>query len=156
MKITRMDVMDALRDLEGAFTPPKGVTRDVLASVWMKVLDGVYVDELNRSVDQYLRSDARYWPKPGLILGEIRKARHLSGIKRIETAVDVYWAWEETKGDGEPLAGAGSACPVCGAVLEYREPSGRYNVWHNASLHESAGVPFVGPRSESLSNEAAA
>jgi len=154
--VTEMDVKNAIRKLAVAFTRPEG-SEDDLVGLWRHVLDGVDGDALREAVSRYLRSDSRFFPKPG----QIR-------TMCLEIAAESYGERQERPRSWNSLQEG--PCPVCGASLRLagdpnnsgeevfdvrsgkwrkrrdgdHEPPLRFRVIHNGHAHRAAGIPAVG------------
>ena len=134
-------------------TPPN---MEATVDGWMFVLEGCNDRELLRAVEEYMRSDERYFPKPGQILKNVQATRSKTWGQETQQSKD----WNQLQ-EGP--------CPVCGAVLQlYADPHAskyvynprkgewrprtaddpevtkRYQVVHDRVAHERAGVPAVG------------
>jgi len=101
------------------------------------------------AVDAYLKSDGRFFPKPGelLALGKaIARAPGTSG-----TLEGQYFEWERNAWH-DPVTNRVAPCPVCQEYLKWHvvriNADGtiveRQMVLHNGVLHQTARVPFTG------------
>jgi hypothetical protein len=131
------DLRDGIQLLVAAgYVMPK-VDRDEIASAWQRVLGGYSLQEFRAGLDTFLRSDAKYWPKPGQILREIDRLRFERGETGRKGLAAAYWDWEKS--------GKTGPCPVCGAVIEFR-PGQRSAVYHDHQQHYEKYVGYCGPR----------
>ena len=134
---TRGDVSAALDRLATVYHAPKGISLATLGDVWFQSLHDLAAPDLRTAVDTYLRSAARFFPKPGEIRSLLPRR---NGDEHDGTLLGRYrfWQFGSGVGDGEP-------CPVCGSVLAQTE-SGRLAMHHDHQRHVEAGIGYVGPR----------
>lgn len=158
-RVTQFDCEREIRRLEAAGyrVPDVGIERT--ARVWTKVMEGVGPKSFTAAVDEYLRSDSRWWPKPGAIRQLAFEVRARDPKARPTDLRSRYLRWEQSQEDG---------CPVCGAAVQLVGPGrrgvpqkrwneetgrledgeageGRLWVVHDAERHRQEGVPWVGP-----------
>lgn len=139
MMLAKTDVAAALDRLATVYTAPKGVSLATLGDVWFQALHELAAPQLRVAVDTYLRSSARFFPKPGEIRALVPRT---NGDEHDGSLAGRYRAWQygSALGDGEP-------CPVCGSTLEVSEEhGGRYVVLHDHQRHIEAGLGYAGPR----------
>lgn len=146
MKITDLDVKRAMRRLAAVHRPPDD--KEAAVRVWRDVLGDLNASELISVVNEYLRSDARYFPKPGAL-------RQMALRRRTGPA-------NRSAGDGPDPA---VECPACGAKIRLLDPdeqvlmrydhgelrnyltenqtgSQRYGIYHDLSVPHD-GLPVV-------------
>jgi len=147
MKLTLVNVMTALEHLLKVYTQPKCAPESPhdFAKLYYDVCRDLPREAFEYAIDAYLKTDARYFPKPGELCALAKQfvpTRSFNG----GGLVTKYWAWEGNgKADGEP-------CPVCDAKLEPHlkrvTPDGykveRVYVEHDRHQHAAKGVGFVG------------
>lgn len=95
-QVTAVDTRREIKRLTMVYGGQKD--QEELASTWAFVLKGVDVMELRSAVGDYLRSDARYFPKPGQLRSRILAER----AERIPIE--------------KPKEQEGAECPGCGAT----------------------------------------
>lgn len=139
MILTKQDVARVLDRLATVYRVPKGTDITTLGDVWMRALVNVTADELQEATDAYLRSTARFFPKPGELLAMVpKRERSLDD----GTLRGRYLVWFH--GDG---MAAHEPCPVCGSALDVSHAhGGRYVVLHDHQRHFETGIPYAGPR----------
>lgn len=165
-RVTAMDVQSQLKRLVSAgYRAPNNGDLEHTAAVWVKVLEGIEAHEFRQAVERYLRSDARYFPRPGHIRNVALEGR-ANGNAPLHTLEAQYLRWE---------ASQEGPCPVCGATLRMvsadesdtppviwdpeldrirkrteddPSPPDRLAVMHDPTEHAAARVPHVGPGGE--------
>ena len=135
--LSKQDVGTALDRLAQVYRVPQGTSLPTLGDVWVRALADVERQAFLAAVDTYLRSPARFFPKPGELRALIPRQM---GESHDGTLLGRYRAWQfgSGLGDGEP-------CPVCNSVLSQID-SGRLALHHDHQRHVEAGVGYVGLR----------
>ena len=158
MALSDLDVKREIKRLAIAYGKPTE-PEDELVRLWRHVLEGVSDSAVHEAVDQYVRSEARYFPRAGM-------------IRAIALEIQAH-EYARRPPDSEPPSNWNSLqegpCPVCGAVLQLAhdpndtgytydvrarrwrkraegdwQPPKRYRVLHDGWAHKQAGVPAVG------------
>ena len=157
MGMTELDVKREIRRLAVAYGKPPEAEAE-LVGLWRHVLEDVPLSAVQEAVSRYVKSDARYFPRAGMIRTLARQVdgEHI-GPREAGSSSD----WNATQ-EGP--------CPVCGAVLQLADdpndpgtkvydarrgrwrdrtpddpiPPRRYRVLHDGWAHKAAGVPPVG------------
>ncbi len=105
---SREQVRTLIGKLGTIYAQPQNV--DGTVDGWLFVLEGCNDHELRKAVEEYMRSEARYFPKPGEIL------------KHVQASRSKHWG-EETQASKDWNQLQEGPCPVCGAVLQlYADP----------------------------------
>lgn len=146
MRVTLAEIAVGLRALGSVYRMPDEKP-EAIAKTWLRVLDDLEASAFDAGVEAYLRSAARYWPRPGEIRQLALREGREQGVTVLRTPEGAYWAWEREKGDGAP-------CPVCESVVaclacgdpHCRQNHGRWGVLHDHQRHLEAGIPYTGPR----------
>lgn len=138
MRLALSDVAMALRDLREVFSPPKGVPPERMAERYLNALSGLGPDELRHAVQEAIRTESHFWPKPAKLwqLGmEYRKA-HPTTYNGPRSLGQQFSEWERD--------GMNGPCPVCGSVMEW--PDGqRGGVRHEGQRHKEVGIEYTIP-----------
>ncbi len=158
--VTDLDITTAIRKLAVAFTKPDAPEAD-LVGLWKHVLEDVDASALREAVSRYLKSDNRFFPKPGQMLWLVR-----------EVEGETFGEARRERGEGPWDQLQEGPCPVCRATMQlqppprhshthqavfdwkigaYRarteqdeRPTHRYRIIHDRAAHERAKVPAVG------------
>lgn len=161
MAVTEPEVLRQIQRLEVIYGPAKGDRIEVVGA-WRSVMESVSAASLMAAVTRYVKSDARYFPRPGMvrsIAAEIEADTY--GYRPAEASRD----WNQNQ-DGP--------CPCCGAVLQELTPEQmgqhevfdcradktitfaalkelgvalpkkRFGLLHDFAAHKRAGVDIVG------------
>lgn len=127
MNLNKPYISEALDRLAALYKPPTA-NLEALASAWEAALRGATADQIRAGVEAYIRSDARFFPKPGQI-----RTLGIAGTARVVAAK------EAAKDPDAP-------CATCGAVPGPVPGSQRWNTLHDHEQHLRAGVAYSGPR----------
>ena len=117
-----------------------------MARRYVSVCADVSPDQFSLAVTTYLRSPAKFFPKPGELRELALRERRVFGSAG--TLEERYEAWE--KAWAEAPLGHPIPCPVCGSIDGWamQPPTVRRFVWHDAGKHAAARVGFTGPRAQ--------
>lgn len=139
------DLRTQLARLEAIYGTSRAAQRDRTAyeREWTRALGYASSDDLERAVSAYLSSEAEHWPKPGQLLGWIRRHPAAFTPRSDETE---YQRWESDYGADIYRDDAGelrrNPCPVCGVTAILGGPGqGRIRMLHVADAHEKARIP---------------
>lgn len=135
-RLARSDVAAVLDRLATVYRPPAGTSLPLLGDVWVRALAGIGPAELADAVDAYLRSPARFFPKPGEIRALIPRQ---AGAQDDGTLAGRYRTWQYGSGVGD-----GAPCPVCGSTLETTTRG--WAVLHDHQRHYESAIGYAGPR----------
>ena len=127
MNLNKPYILEALDRLAVIY---KAQTSDLsrLAGVWESALSGLAPDQIRAGVEAYIRSDARFFPKPG----QIRLLAQSSGQRLAAVKVSSI----------DPDA----PCSVCGTIPGQLPKSQRWGVVHDHEKHYAAQVSYAGLR----------
>lgn len=127
MNLNKPYIVEALDRLAVLYKPQ---TSDLaaLASAWEVALRGATPEQIRAGVEAYIRSDARFFPKPGQI-----RTLGIAGTARVVAA-------KEAAEDPD------APCPICDAVPGPIPGSARWNTLHDHEKHLRAGIGYAGPR----------
>ena len=152
-----MDVMAGLERLLMVYSRHKSAPESPhdFAKLYHDICGDLSREAFEQAIEAYLKSDARYFPKPGELCTLARQVPPV--VSSNGGGLEIrYRAWERNgMADGEP-------CPVCAAKLEPHlvriTPEGyrveRSYVAHDRHQHMAMGVGFVGrARDEGVSPE---
>jgi hypothetical protein len=138
VRLDTLDMRGVLEKLGDVHTSPAATEEDVtrLAETWLEVLGDLPLTSINRAVTVYLKSEKRFFPKPG----EIRALARQYLEPGVETLADRHAAWLRN-GMSDRLGGRHTPCPVCGAELAFYR---RFEMRHDQQRHYEAGVGYAG------------
>lgn len=150
LPLERSHVSAQLARLLRVFKKPEQAPVDDVefATDYAQLCGDLTPEQFAGAVDAYLRSGAKWFPKPGELLGLGRAiARGPNGVSGL---AGEYAEWERA-GWQDPVTGRWSPCPVCGAEMGAHvvriAPNGeqvhRFLVLHNAAVHWKVGVGFT-------------
>lgn len=124
-------LLEQMARLNAIYPRPRWAPHEpaAFAMTFHEVLGHLTVVQLTTAVTDYLRSPARYYPRPGELL-EFVKRIDVAAVGGLEGQ---YWAWERNGWSGP--------CPVCGSTVER---TGRAFVLHDPQRHREAGIGYVG------------
>ncbi len=137
MKVTLPEILHGIGRLLEIYARPRHLPDDVdaIGKIWHRELGDLDADVFRAGISAFCRTDAEYFPKPGVIrkLGEaVAKPAGIGGGLAAE-----YARWEKHWPDAPTSAPL--PCPVCGAVAEWNP---RLNVPHDHDKHVAAGVGY--------------
>lgn len=105
---------------------------EAFAGDYIAICDDVSAEQMTQAVTAYLRSAARFFPKPG----ELRAiAREQPGLDMAGADPDTFDAWL-SRGASD-AAGGLTPCPVCGRAWQAHP---RVTLVHNHAKHRAARV----------------
>ncbi len=135
--LTKAHVMEQLGRLLKVFKRPAHASDDLVAFAadYAEVCADISSEQFARGVSEYLRTDARFFPKPGELRAFALKQPGLQdGAERGSLA-----AWLRA-GCADP-SGKLLPCPICNRAWQW---SSRLAVIHNHVEHRRAGEPCIG------------
>lgn len=150
LPLNKVHVMEQLDRVLRVHARPKHAPDDPLdfATDYAQLCGELTSEQFTGAVDAYLRSNGRFFPKPGELLALGRGVARGGGDVGTLTAQHAEW---EKNAWADPVTGRWTPCPVCDARMQLHvvaiEKSGaevqRYLVLHNALVHWKAGIAFT-------------
>ncbi len=114
-----------------------------LARLFVEHCGDISAEQFTQAVTAYLKSDARFFPKPGELRALAERQPGATAFR--DDAVAQYWCWE--RGDRpfsapyQDTEGHFAPCPACGrGISEY----GRIRLVHEHHQHRALGLPCIG------------
>lgn len=150
LPLNRPHVMAELARLLRVHNRPAHAPEDPneFATDYAQICGELTAVQFTGAIDAYLKSNGRFFPKPGELLALGRGiARGAGGVGGSQGEYD---EWEKN-GWQDPATGRWAPCPVCTAVMAWTPvritPEGesidRLMVLHNAAVHWKVGVGFT-------------
>jgi hypothetical protein len=144
VKVTLPEIMHGVSRLLEIYARPRHLPEDVeaIAKIWHRELGDLDADVFRAGISAYCRTDAEYFPKPGVVrkLGEaVARPAAASGGPQAD-----YDRWERDWPEA-PLAHP-IPCPVCGGLDTWSNGGSfalRRGVLHDEAKHLAAGIPFI-------------
>jgi hypothetical protein len=139
VKLTLGEVQVGIGNLKAVFTPPKGVAQgDAMARVYFEALADLSSEDFQVAITQAIRTESKFWPRPGKLRELANEHRKSFGLTASAPPLTPYQEYLEHPSDWHKVP-----CPVCGALLEWREGR-RGHVYHDVLKHRDAQEPYVG------------
>lgn len=150
LPLNREHVLAEISRLLRVHKRPEHAPEDLreFATDYAQICGELTTGQFTGAVDAYLKSNGRWFPKPGelLALGKMvaRGAGAAAGLQ------GQYDEWEKNAWQ-DPVTGRWTPCPVCEARMQpttvritaQGEHIERLMILHNAALHWKAEVPFT-------------
>ncbi len=139
-QLSRAHVMAELGRLLRVFKRPAHASEDLaqLAGDYAEICGDVSEQQFTQAVSEYLKSEARFFPKPGELRGLAKQQRGIVPLGAADPGSFDEWlrAGYRIRRDG-PL----TPCPACSRFWEDR---GRMKLIHDHARHATLGLPCVG------------
>jgi len=109
---------------------------NAFAGDYVAICDDVSAEQMTQAVTSYLRSAARFFPKPGELRVLAREQRGLDVPGADPDTFDLWLSrgYTDAKGNLAP-------CPACGRAWQAHP---RMALVHNHGKHREAGLPCIG------------
>lgn len=131
-------VMMELSRLLRVFKRPAHAPDDLaaFASDYIEVCADVSAEQFTQGVNEYLKSAARFFPKPGELRAQAKAQPGLNA----GVPLDEFESWMQ-RGFRDHVDGTLSPCPACGRAWQWHP---RLKIVHDHARHRALSLPCVG------------